>query len=126
LGQLQDVQDSLKDLGYQLVFISPDRPQEVKKAAQEKKYDYLLLSDSMADAAKAFGVAWHVEESMRNRLMGLGIDLEKASGEAHFNLPVPSVFIFDRKGIARFTYVDPDYHSRIAPDLLLAAAQAVK
>lgn len=107
------------------MFLSPDRPEEIKKATAETKFDYTLLSDSKADASKAFGVAWHVEEPMRERLKGFGIDLEQASGESHFNLPVPSVFIFDKKGIARFTYVDPDYRSRIAPELLLAAAQAV-
>jgi len=107
-----------------MVFLSPDRPQEIKTTLAKKKFDYVLLSDSKAEASKAFGVAWHVEEPMRKRFKEFGIDLEKASGETHFNLPVPSVFILDKKGTVRFNYVDPDYRVRISPDLLLAAAKA--
>ena len=107
-----------------MVFVSPDRPQNVKEYREKKKFEYVLLSDSKAEASTAFGVAWHVEEAMRKRFEGLGIDLEKASGESHFILPVPSVFIFDSKGKLRFNYVDPDYRVRIAPDLLLAAAKS--
>ena len=107
-----------------MIFISPDRPEKVVESANKGEFEYTLLSDSKADAAKAFGIAWRLNEEQVARLKKFGIDIIADSGETHQILPVPGVFIFDKKGIARFTYVDPRYQERIAPALLLAAAKA--
>ena len=109
-----------------MVFISPDQPSKVDTAMKRKKLDYLLLSDHKAEASQAFRVAWQTSAEMREKYKKYGIDLEAASGETHFILPVPSVFIFDEESRVRFTYVDPDYRQRIDPELLLAAAKSVK
>ena len=123
MGQLQDTHRALVELGYQIVFVSPDRPSKIQEAISAKKYNYMLLSDHKAVASRAFGVAWQTDAELRELYKKYDIDLEEASGETHFMLPVPSVFIFDAKGVVRFNYVDPDYHERIDPDLLLAAAK---
>jgi peroxiredoxin len=126
LGQLQDTHRSLIDLGYQVVFVSPDQPSKLRSILEQKKQDYVLLSDRRAEASRAFGVAWRTGEELREKYKKYGIDLAEASGETHFILPVPSVFIFDKNATLRFTYVDPDHRRRIDPELLLAAAKSVK
>jgi peroxiredoxin len=75
-------------------------------------------------AARAFGVAYRVDEATREQLSGFGIDLEKASGQEHHQLPVPSVFVVGRSGTIRFVYADPNYRQRIDPEVLMSVARA--
>jgi len=124
LGQLQEIHSELIELGYRIIAISPDRPEKVSELMEKRKLDYLLLSDSKMTAAKAFGVAYEVDEETLKLYKGFGINLEEASGEDHNLLPVPSVFVVGADGIIDFQYVNPDYKIRIDPDVLLAAAKA--
>jgi hypothetical protein len=45
------------------------------------------------EAATAFGVAYSVDGKTMSSLLGLGFDIEEASGQKHRLLPVPAVFI---------------------------------
>lgn len=122
LGQLQAAEPELLKLGYQILAISPDRPEKVSEGAE--KVNYTLLSDSAMAASKAFGIAFRVDDATVERYKGFGIDLETASGDRHHLLPVPAVFITGTYGRIHFVYVIPDYKIRLAPEVLLAAARA--
>ncbi len=123
LGKLHEIEPRLVELGYRLIAISTDRPEKLRESIQKHDLSYTLLSDSTARAARAFRIAYRVEDATYERLQGFGIDLEEASGEAHHLLPVPSVFLVGRDGIIRFVYSNPDYTVRIAPEALLEAAR---
>jgi len=125
LGQLRESHEEFKKLGYQIIALSPDRPEKVQVTSRApQKPDYTLLSDAQLDAARAFGVAWQVDPEMVDLLLEYNIDIEDASGEKHHWLPVPSVFLLDTDGKVLFHYVNPDYKVRIDGDVLLAAARA--
>jgi peroxiredoxin len=85
--------------------------------------DYHLLSDSSMGAAHAFGVAFHVDAATLAQMKTYGIDLEATQGSAAHELPVPSVFIVDRRGVVRFRHYDPDYTVRLDAAHVLAAAK---
>ena len=53
-----------------------------------------------------------------------GIDLEKASGQDHLQLPVPSVFLVEPGGLIRWVYSNPDYEVRPENAALLEAARS--
>jgi peroxiredoxin len=124
LGQLQGIESRLGDLGYQVLAISPDRPEHLAESEEKQDLDYSLLSDSKMRAAKAFGVAFRVDDETIAKYKDYGIDLEAASGESHHLLPVPSVFIVGTDGVVRFAHADPNYKVRIEPETLVTAARA--
>jgi peroxiredoxin len=124
LAQLQDLQPRLKELGYRIVAVSPDRPRKVRESLADGTLEYTLLSDSSMIAAKAFGIAFEVDDPMLRKLDSYNIDIEEASGKTHHLLPVPSVFLIGRDGVVDFSHSDPDYKKRLAPEVLLAAAKA--
>jgi len=124
MAQLVEIEPKLRKMGYQLLAISPDRPEELRKSIAKHRLNYTLLSDSDATAIKAMGLAYRVDDSTLQKYREFGIDLEASSGRAHHLLPVPSVFLVDTTGVIRFRYANPDYRVRIAPDALLAAAKA--
>jgi peroxiredoxin len=124
LGQLQEIEPRLVELGYQIVAISPDSPEKVRAVSTKKGYSFRLLSDSDLKAARAMGVAYQVDDETFRLLKQYDIDIEAASGRTHRLLPVPSVFILDKKGVIQYEYVNPDYKVRLEGDVLLAAAEA--
>lgn len=113
------------ELGYQILAVSPDKPENLVGALKLRKGKSAvqLLSDSAMGAARAFGVSYRVNESMFQRLKSFGIDLFGASGRHHRQLPVPSVWVLDTEGRVVFQYVNPDYSVRLAPEVLLAVAE---
>ena len=123
LAALAEVEQRLTDMGYQVLAVSPDRPEKLRESLLEHDFAYRLLSDSDMTLARRFGVAFIVDEATRRQYEEFGIDLVEAAGEAHYMLPVPAVFLIDREGIIRFAYWDSDYRERLDGDELLAAAE---
>jgi peroxiredoxin len=97
-----------------VVAISADRPAELAKSLQAKGLGYALYSDSSLVAARAFGIAYQLDDTQVAGYAEHGIDLEAASGQTHHQLPVPSVFLVERGGTIRWVHSNPDY--RVRPD----------
>jgi peroxiredoxin len=125
LSDLVTVEEELRSLGYQIVAISPDRPEELNKMTKADHLNYRLFSDPQGDAMKKFGVAYQVDNTtLTNLKQKFNVDLERSSGQTHHILPVPSVFVLDRGGKIVFVHADPDYRVRMKGAEVLAAAKA--
>ena len=123
LSDLQKIEDELYEIGYQILAISPDRPEKLRATLQNNALDYTLLSDSPMTASKAFGLAFKVDPETVERYKTIGIDLEEDSGYDHHLLPAPAVYIVDTSGQVKFIYVNPNYKERINGEVLLTAAR---
>lgn len=121
LSALQEVKEDLHGLGWRIVGVSPDKPENLRGAMEKADVAYDLVSDSDMAAARAFGVAFEVGTEERKNLKSHGIDLESASGKTHHQLPVPSVFAIDAAGEIQFVYSNPDYKTRLSGEALLKA-----
>jgi peroxiredoxin len=124
LSELQSIEKNLLDLGYQILAISMDKWELLNGNSEKVNLTYKLLSDNSANAVKAFGIAFKVEDGIVEKYKTYNIDLESASGEKHHILPVPAAFIVGTDGMIKFEYVNPNYKVRIKADLLLAAAKS--
>ena len=126
LSALAEVAPKLEEAGFQLLAISPDKPEKLRAKPDLGKLPYTLLSDSNMDLCQSFGIAFKVDDKMVIKYRdSYGIDLEGDSGETHHLLPHPSVFIVDGGGTIRFAHVDPKYKVRLDPEVILKSAQAV-
>lgn len=123
LAELRHAVPRLKDAGYEVLFLSADRPEVLRSSLDEPEIPYRLLSDAAMRVARAFGVAFRVDDVTAERYREMGIDLEEASGYDHQQLPVPSVFLVDADGFIRFHHVNPDYKERLSASDLLRAAR---
>lgn len=123
MGQLRDIEAQIQTNGYQIIAASADRPGKLSGTVDENKLHYRLVSDADQSAAKAFGLAFRVDDHTNERYKGYGIDLEEASGKPHHILPVPAVYLIGKDGLITFSYVNPNYRVRLAPQILLAAVE---
>ena len=118
------LEEKLVGLGYDLLFISPDRPEVSKKHLMDADFDMTLLSDSDMEIARGFGLAFRVDdETVARYLEKHQIDIEGDSGRDHHYLPVPATYIIGTDGVVRFMYANPNYRVRLDPTVLLSAAQ---
>ena len=131
LGEMRLAEEALVDMGFAVYFMSPDQPsflaesikQSQAKNPDEEPFDYQLLSDASMSVARAFRIAFKVEDALVEKYKQWNIDLEAASGHDHHLLPAPAVFLVGTDGVIQFQYVNPDYKIRLAPAILLAAAK---
>ncbi len=123
LSDLRLVESKLRHSGFEIVFLSTDRPAILYSSLKAENIHYTLLSDSSLEAAKAFHIAYRLNDATLAQMQSYGVDLDTTTGEALHELPVPSVFIIDTTGIIRYVYSNPDYTVRLGADALWAAAQ---
>jgi peroxiredoxin len=126
LGDMETVEGKIRQLGFQIVAITPDRPAELLKTMEKHKLTYQLYSDSNADAIKKFGVAFRVDDSTFSTMRdSYKVNLEDYSGKTHHILPVPSVFMIDRKGVIVYVHSNPDFKVRMKGSEVLAVAKGL-
>jgi peroxiredoxin len=114
LSALGKSQQEILDLGYQIIAISPDAPTQLKETLEEDDLTYSLYSDIKGDLIKAMGIAFEAPKKYKPLL-------DKISGGKHAKvLPIPGVFVLNKKGVIEFEYVSPDYRNRISSDLLIS------
>jgi peroxiredoxin len=126
LAELRHAEAELEALGFDVWFVSIDRPEALYASLQQPDLGYRVLSDAKLEATRAFGLAFRVPDELVEKYRGYGIDLEAAAGETHHVLPAPSTYLIGTDGVIRFQYTNPDYRVRLHPDVLLAAARAYK
>jgi peroxiredoxin len=119
LAELQSQEADIIRLGYQIVAISPDSPENLAGTVTKHDLNYQLYSDSKMELASAFGIAFQMPDNYRDRL-------SKWSGGLNTGLlPVPSVFVLNQQGEILFEYINPDYKKRIKGALLLAVLESL-
>jgi peroxiredoxin len=126
LASLSSIKDDLTKEGVQLIAISMDQPSKLRETMQKDKLDYTLLSDSDADAVKAFGISYKVDDATLVKMKSFNVDLDAATGNSNHILPHPAVFVVNLKGIINFVHVNPDFKVRLEAAKVLEAAKAAK
>lgn len=125
-GELIKAHPQIIEMGAELVGISPDNSESSKDNVTKNSIPFPILSDADVAAAKAFGLAFRVDDETLKKYQGFGIDLEKASGQRHHALPVPAVFIVDRTGKISFAHSDPDYRRRLDTKRIMSELKKLK
>jgi len=114
LAEIQGAESEIIKLGYQIVAISPDSPENLQLTDEKNKLQYSLYSDSDGSLMKALGIAFKAPDRSIDKLKKYSNGLNEGF------LPVPSVFVVDTSGIIEFEYINPNYRTRLGADFLLA------
>lgn len=120
LAALAEAEKQILDLGYQIVAVSPDSPENLKITAEKDKVKYTLLSDANGALIKEFGIAFEAPENYKSV-----INVHSNGMNTNF-LPVPSVFVVNTNGDILFEYVSPDFKQRISAELLVSVLKTLK
>lgn len=122
LAELQKIQADLKTAGFQILAVSPDAPEKAGETAQKGALGYTLLSDADLAAAKAFKLAFRLDEGTIEKYKKYKIDLSACD----WCLPVPAAYLVGSDGKILFAHANPDYKIRIDNAKILEAAKAAQ
>lgn len=95
--------------------ITPELPENISKTVGKTNASYSILYDEGLKIMKAYKVAFQVDDKTIEKYKGYGIDFLKVNGNNGANLPVPAVYVVNKKGkiIYRFFDVNPTKRSSI-------------
>lgn len=113
LAAVGEITEEIEAMGYQILAVSPDSPENLKKSLVDQQLDYRLFSDADGKFSQTMGLAFKSPEKYAS-MLGDYSD----GGNTGF-LPVPALFIVDGEGTILFEYISPDYKNRIEAPLLL-------
>ncbi len=131
LSEMRHVIPEIRDMGVDVLFLSGDRSEllyeSLEGQAQEDiaGLDYTILSDADAQAAISLGIAFRSNERTADYVKGKGDGYTASSMDRHGILPVPAVFAISADGVITYSYINPDYKTRLPADDLLAAAKEI-
>ncbi len=130
LSELRTVIPEIRESGYDVLFLSNDRPELLYSSLKQETQDgidgldYVILSDANISAAMALGTAFRTDKGLTDYLDKKGRDIAGSSIGMHNALAVPAVYVINKSGDIVYDFVNADYKIRLSADELLSAAKA--
>lgn len=112
LKQLEDSIGLIKEKGATVLAITPELPENISKTIEKTKASYSILYDAGLKIMNDYKVAFKVDEKTVEKYKGYGIDFLKANGNNGATLPVPAVYVVNKKGRIIYRFFDIDYRKR--------------
>lgn len=113
LAAIAAIEKDIKALGYQIIGISPDAPENLKASIDKNELNYQLYSDASTNLIQAMGIAIEAPDRYSTML------LDHSDNKNSNVIPVPAAFIVNSKGEILYVYSDPNYKERITEEALL-------
>ena len=118
VGQLEAMNLLLPEIekaGASLIAISPQTVQQSFFMADQHKLRFPLLSDTRNQAARQFGLVYHVPDEQQAIYRRAFVNLPFANGDDSWELPIPATFIVDHDGKTLYASGNEDYTQRPEP-----------
>lgn len=126
LRAYQRILPAIRDLGAQLVAISPQAPDESLTTAEKNALEFEVLSDVGAKVAGAYRILFDLSDRLKAAYLGMGRDLSADNADGQWHLPIPATYVIDRDGRIEGAYIDPEYRNRLEPSQILDALKTLR
>ncbi|MQR97677.1 peroxiredoxin-like family protein [Gluconobacter aidae] len=121
LQALEAALPSFRELGANLIAISPQTAVNSRKSVRQNHLDFPILSDPHNDVAAAFGLRFVLPDYLVDLYTNLKNDLPSFNGDDSWTLPMPGRFVIGQDGVILYAEVNPDYTRRPEPEDMLPA-----
>lgn len=121
LQALEAALPQYRELGANLVAISPQVKANSRKSVRQNSLTFPILSDVKSEVADAFGLRFQLPDYLIDLYKGFGNDLPTFNDDPAWVLPMPARFVIGQDGLIKYAEVNPDYTLRPEPTDLLPA-----
>lgn len=121
LQALEAALPQYRELGANLVAISPQVKANSRKSVRQNHLTFPILSDEKSQVAEAFGLRFSLPDYLIDLYKGFGNDLPTFNDDPAWVLPMPARFVIGQDGVILYAEVNPDYTQRPDPSELLPA-----
>ncbi len=105
LTSLQKIIDSINDAGVQIVVVTPEQKQFIKKTISKTKVKFPVIQDSYYYIMESYGFAYKPRLNKAGPLLRR-VDLTEVHENEEVKLPRPSTFIIDQNRKIRYKQLD--------------------
>ena len=126
LRAYQGALPQLRDLGAELLAISPQTPDYALTDVEKKQLTFPVLTDAGNRVARAYGLVFTLSDVLQQLQTGFGNPIPKFNGDQSWELPMPGTFVLDQGGVVLLAHVDPNYTRRLEPAAILDALRGAR
>ena len=113
LQALQQALPEFKNLGANLVAISPETPDSSLTTEEKNELTFEVLSDIDNKLGKELGLVFKLDEELENIYSNeFKIDLEKHNQNTTGELPMAATYVIDNDHVIQYAFVKEDYTKR--------------
>lgn len=120
---LKENLSAFRQLGADLIAISPQIPDKSLAQEDELKLEFEVLSDTDNQLARQFGLVFTLPEEIQAIYDAFEIDVADHNGDDKFELPIPATYIIDSDKKIRYAFVNADYTQRLEPSIIIEELQ---
>jgi len=125
LNQFQQILPQIKELGANLVAISPQTPDNSLSMQDKNNLQFEVLSDAGNNVARQFTTVFKNGDAPIKAMTQLGYDFFKFYADESGELPVPATFVIAKDGTIMYAFSGGgDYRERVEPQEILKALDA--
>jgi peroxiredoxin len=113
--ELKTIEDSLKFITQKkatVLAITPEKQENISKTIEKTKASYSILHDYGLKIMRNYGVSFKIDSLSNLKYKAYGIDFSSANGANGAYLPIPAIYIVNKKGKIIYRYFDVDYRKR--------------
>ena len=125
LKALQGSLSQFKELGANLVAITPETPDNSLTTSEKNELSFSVLTDKDNVYAKELGLVIQLPEDLIAIYNQFGINVEKHNGNTDNELPMPATFVVDTNGKVVYSFINEDYTKRGDVEDILTALKAL-
>jgi peroxiredoxin len=126
LEALQGIYSEVKDLGAQIVVLTPELERYTRALHKKLNVTFDILTDLHLKIAEQFRLLYVLPDYLRELYRSVGNALDRFHDEPEFRLPMPARYVIDKHGIIRAADVSADYTTRPEPSDTLNVLRALK
>ena len=115
LEALQQIDPQVRELGGQIVVLTPELERYTRALHRKLNLTYDILTDLYLKTAEQFRLVFTLPDYLRDLYKSFGSTLDRFHDESEYRLPVPARYVVDKEGIIRAADVNADYTIRPEP-----------
>jgi peroxiredoxin len=112
LRALQQILPELKELGANLVAITPETPDNSLTTPEKNEVAFDILTDYDNNYARELGLVFKMPKDLQEVYGSFGIDVEAHNENPNFELPMPATLVVGANREVLYAFVSEDYTKR--------------
>jgi peroxiredoxin len=115
LEALQQIHPQVRELGGQLVVLTPELERYTRALHKKLNLTYDILTDLHLKTAEQFRLVFTLPDYLRELYKSFGSTLDRFNDEPEYRLPMPARYVIDQQSVIRAADVNADYTIRTEP-----------
>jgi peroxiredoxin len=125
LEALQQIHSQVRELGAQMVVLTPELERYTRALHKKLNLTYDILTDLHLQTAEQFRLVFTLPDYLRELYKSFGSTLDRFHDEPEYRLPIPARYVIDQKSVIRAADVNADYTIRTEPSETLKQLAAL-